>query len=51
MEHFNLRQVFAVQQTGRSQRKGKDSLDVLLCHQDVILALVSFLNDFQYEEI
>lgn len=44
MEHFNLRQVFAVQQTERSQRKGK----FLLYHQDVILALVSFLNDFQY---
>lgn len=46
MEHFNLRQVFAVQQTRRSERKGK-----VLYHQDVTLALVSFLNDFQYEEI
>lgn len=47
MEHFNLRQVFAVQQTGMSQRKGK----VPLCHQGVILALFSFMNDFQYGEI
>lgn len=46
MEHFNLRQVFAIKETRRSQGKGKDCLGVLLCNQDVILALVPFFDDF-----